>query len=364
MAALAYRTIFDKKTQITPKSSSFSLSQLRKNGIAIVSASVIFGSFGALVAKAGDDSGVYDFIKSQSSSRSSAHRSSGLPPIFVPQPRYSRQSVSYAPSSNYDYAPRRFLPDYDMPNRHALKKQLRAEKRRYLDERKYSNNVIVAHNVSNVESQTRRIAQPIAYCVRLCDGYYFPIGTGSDNFDKHEASCNSMCPSSQTRVYVAPTGSDEIGKASHRGQTYAHLGTAYNYRQKHDKICSCNPASPAGGLGMFSPKPEEDVTLHRGDVVMTDAGFKSYAGGSAHYPHLQNEFISSGRSKALSSREQRYLTQLATGGRHYKFMTKELRKQKLLALKSASYQTNDLVKADYIPVEQGRVRNVAPYLGR
>ena len=37
-----------------------------------------------------------------------------------------------------------------------------------------------------------------AYCVRSCDGRYFPI-TASDN-QSRTASCNSFCPASDTRI--------------------------------------------------------------------------------------------------------------------------------------------------------------------
>ncbi len=49
------------------------------------------------------------------------------------------------------------------------------------------------------QGQTRsRYAGGQAYCVRSCDGRYFPI-VGSDN-ESRAASCNSFCPASETRV--------------------------------------------------------------------------------------------------------------------------------------------------------------------
>ena len=45
-----------------------------------------------------------------------------------------------------------------------------------------------------------RYAGGQAYCVRTCDGRYFPI-SASDN-QSRAASCNSFCPASETKVVV------------------------------------------------------------------------------------------------------------------------------------------------------------------
>jgi len=38
-----------------------------------------------------------------------------------------------------------------------------------------------------------------AFCVRTCDGRYFPV-TASDNASK-VASCESFCPASETKLF-------------------------------------------------------------------------------------------------------------------------------------------------------------------
>ncbi len=347
----------------------------QKTGVAIL-ALTIFGAFGTLIVKAGDDAGVYDFIKSQSKSGNSARRTSALPPIFVPSPSsYSRQSQShqslgYARSNDYDYAPRKMGGDYLRNDYHP--RSLKADH----SKTKYSNRIakkagykLDNNNDDYIKSMVARSNQPVAYCVRLCDGFYFPVGTGNDNFDKHESACNSVCPSAQTRVYVAQNGSDDIGKASHRGQTYAKLGSAFSYRQQRTKTCSCNATSSTGGLGMFSPLPENDTTLNRGDVVMTDAGFKAFAGGK-NFPHRGTEFVPATWMKSLTASERDSLMNMANGGRRLSPSEKRKAKQKtveqkIIAVKTASYQSNSLTAPDYAPVEASNskfVRNVAPFI--
>ncbi len=345
----------------------------RQKALAIVAATAIFGSFGALVVKAGDDSGVYDFIRSQSGSRGSAQKTGRLPPIFVPDAVYSRRALGYAPSYDYSYTPRK--SDYTYPRSNLLerRKNKSVDKNDYFSDyrRSASKNT---REPSTEQTSIARVSQPTAYCVRMCDGYYFPVGTGYDNFDKHEAACNSVCPSAQTRVYVAPSGSDDIGKASHRGQAYAKLGTAFSYRQQRSKTCSCNAASPAGGLGMFSPTYENDTTLTRGDVVVTNIGLKAFTGGG-HFPHRTNEFIAASSAKSLTSKERATLSNLTDGGRRMsaserredsrarRLARKLERRQKALALKTANASQMEIPKAVQTPailMASGSIRNVAP----
>jgi hypothetical protein len=344
----------------------------RKSGLAIIAATTIFGAFGALVVKAGDDSGVYEFIKSQSKSGHATQRAATLPPIFVPSAQYysrqssNRQAIGYARSNDYDYAPRKMGGDYLRNDYHPRTSKADNSKDRHSVASKKTSNKS-NKNDGNSHSLTAGLSQPVAYCVRLCDGFYFPVGTGNDNFDKHESACNSVCPSAQTRVYVAPTGSDDIAKASHRGQTYAKLASAFSYRQQRTKTCSCNATSSTGGLGMFSPALENDTTLNRGDVVMTDAGFKAFAGGK-NFPHRGSEFVPATWMKSLTAGERDTLVNMANGGRRLSPSDKRSRKQKmadkkLSPVKTANYQSNGLTAVDYAPVEASErkfIRNVAP----
>ncbi len=361
-------------TQPKNKSAFQKIVRSHRKIMVTIAATTIFGSFGALVVKAGDDAGVYDFIKSQSGSRSSAQSGSRLPPIFVPDTTYQRKALGYAPSYDYGYASRKSAPNYPRSN------MLENTKNKTVDGGDYSlkygtktSKKLASKNYHESfkhYSTAARISQPTAYCVRMCDGYYFPVGAGSDNFDKHEAACNSVCPSAQTRVYVASSDTDDIGKASHRGQTYAKLGTAFSYRQQRNKTCSCNAASSTGGLGMFSPTYVNDTTLSHGDVVVTNIGIKAFKGGG-NFPHRTNEFIAASNSKSLTLRELATLSNLTDGGRRMTDLERredrrakhKMRKEKALALKTAKNEAAELPKtitaSDFI-VASSAIRNVAP----
>src|SRR5262245_21569805 len=66
----------------------------------------------------------------------------------------------------------------------------------------------------------------VTFCVRLCDGRYFPM-------ERHSRVtpgqlCSAFCPASQTKVY---SGSVISSAVAPDGSRYADLKTAYVYRK-------------------------------------------------------------------------------------------------------------------------------------
>jgi hypothetical protein len=98
-----------------------------------------------------------------------------------------------------------------------------------------------------------------AYCVRTCDGRYFPI-SASDN-QSRAASCNSFCPASETRVVY---GSNIDNAATDNGKPYSELPNAFRYRNELVAGCTCNGTDQ---IGLASVKIENDPTLRKGDIV-------------------------------------------------------------------------------------------------
>ncbi|MFL6790104.1 MAG: DUF2865 domain-containing protein [Bradyrhizobium sp.] len=98
-----------------------------------------------------------------------------------------------------------------------------------------------------------------AYCVRTCDGRYFPIA-GSDN-QSRAASCNSLCPASETRVVY---GSGIDNAATEVGKPYSELPNAFRYRNELVAGCTCNGKDT---VGLAPLKIEDDPTLRKGDIV-------------------------------------------------------------------------------------------------
>jgi Protein of unknown function (DUF2865) len=98
-----------------------------------------------------------------------------------------------------------------------------------------------------------------AYCVRTCDGRYFPI-SASDN-QSRAASCSSFCPASETKVVY---GSNIDNAATESGKPYSELPNAFRYRNELVAGCTCNGKDQ---IGLAPVKIENDPTLRKGDIV-------------------------------------------------------------------------------------------------
>jgi hypothetical protein len=103
-----------------------------------------------------------------------------------------------------------------------------------------------------------------AYCVRTCDGRYFPI-SGSDG-ESRAASCNSFCPASETKVVY---GSNIDNAATENGRPYSELPNAFRYRNEMVAGCTCNGKDQ---IGLAPVKIENDPTLRKGDIVVSTGG--------------------------------------------------------------------------------------------
>jgi hypothetical protein len=89
-------------------------------------------------------------------------------------------------------------------------------------------------------------------CVRLCDGYYFPISysTMPQHFDRDAESCQSKCAAPvELHYYENPGQSVDQSISFKTKQSYKSLKVAGLYRDKFLPGCSCKQAEylPAGG---------------------------------------------------------------------------------------------------------------------
>ena len=98
-----------------------------------------------------------------------------------------------------------------------------------------------------------------AYCVRTCDGRYFPIAASDSQ--SRAATCNSFCPASETKVVY---GGNIDDAATESGKPYSELPNAYRYRNEIVAGCTCNGKDQ---VGLAPVKIENDPTLRKGDLV-------------------------------------------------------------------------------------------------
>lgn len=103
-----------------------------------------------------------------------------------------------------------------------------------------------------------------AYCVRICDGRYFPIAASGTQ--SKAASCNFFCPASETRVFFGGSIENAVTES---GKPYSELPNAFRYRNELVAGCTCNGKDPAG---LARVKIEDDPTLRGGDIVAGSGG--------------------------------------------------------------------------------------------
>jgi len=108
-----------------------------------------------------------------------------------------------------------------------------------------------------------------AFCVRSCDGKYFPLARGNST---PVQMCQAFCPASPTKVFF---GSTIDGASSSTGERYADSENAYGYRKALHADCTCNGRDPAG---LAPVDLTLDTSLRPGDVIAATDGLVAYSG--------------------------------------------------------------------------------------
>lgn len=108
-----------------------------------------------------------------------------------------------------------------------------------------------------------------AFCVRSCDGKYFPLMRGMVS---PAQMCQAFCPATATKVYF---GSSIDGAYAQTGERYADSENAFAYRKALRADCTCNGRDP---VGLAPVDLALDSSLKAGDVIATSDGLVAYTG--------------------------------------------------------------------------------------
>jgi hypothetical protein len=111
-----------------------------------------------------------------------------------------------------------------------------------------------------------------AFCVRSCDGRYFPLMRGSGS---PAQTCQAFCPASPTKAFF---GSNIESAYAADGERYAESENAFLYRKELRANCTCNGRNPAG---LAPIDLALDTSLRPGDIVATTDGLVAYSGHRA-----------------------------------------------------------------------------------
>jgi hypothetical protein len=114
----------------------------------------------------------------------------------------------------------------------------------------------------------------VAYCVRLCDGRYFPMQRHSNATSIQ--LCNAFCPATKTQVF---NGSAIDHAVASSGARYANLDNAFVYREKIVPNCTCNGRD---SFGLAKIDVANDPTLRQGDIVATGDNQKAALAAAAN----------------------------------------------------------------------------------
>ena len=141
------------------------------------------------------------------------------------------------------------------------------------------------------------------FCVRMCDGRYFPIGqrAGASAVEL----CRSFCPHAPTQIF---SGSKIDHSVAPGGRRYSEIPNAFVYREKMVADCSCDGKS---ATGLVRLDPRDDPTLRPGDFVATGQGLMAYRGGTGN----TTEFSAISNVPGISTnlRQQLSATRVAPG---------------------------------------------------
>jgi len=143
-----------------------------------------------------------------------------------------------------------------------------------------------------------------AYCVRLCDGKYFPLPKAASSGQVSPVKvCSALCPRAATKVF---NGSDPARAVASDGTRYDDLDNAFVYREKVVADCSCTGNGP-GGLAQIDI--ESDPTLRAGDIVAHSTGLRVF-NGSGKFPYKSADFTPVGSYARVSADLRQKLTGL------------------------------------------------------
>jgi hypothetical protein len=107
------------------------------------------------------------------------------------------------------------------------------------------------------------------FCVRSCDGKYFPLMRGAASPSQ---MCQAFCPAGPTKVFF---GSSIDSAYAANGERYADSENAFAFRKALRADCTCNGHNPAG---LAPVDLALDGSLRPGDVVATTDGLVAYSG--------------------------------------------------------------------------------------
>jgi len=113
------------------------------------------------------------------------------------------------------------------------------------------------------EAPDQGLAPGKPVCVRLCDGYFFPLASlGKGGPDAAAGMCQAQCPGAETQAFSMGASDDIAQAVGPGGKRYIELDNALRYQRATVSGCSCRRANESWGQAL---KGAEDM-LGTGDT--------------------------------------------------------------------------------------------------
>jgi hypothetical protein len=143
-------------------------------------------------------------------------------------------------------------------------------------------------------------------CVRLCDGYYWPVTFNAKRSRLgHDAKvCSSSCVS-EARIFTMPDSGEAKDMVDQQGRPYLKLANAFKYRKAQTNMCTCKP----------DPWDNEARARHQAFAAKSEPGSRQVADALPTDAAAQGDDkqVAATESKRMSIAEAELLS-LAGGG--------------------------------------------------
>jgi hypothetical protein len=109
-------------------------------------------------------------------------------------------------------------------------------------------------------------------CVRVCDGYFFPISfsTSQDRFRDDELTCQRMCPASDVVLFAHRNPGEDMRQAvATDGRLYTEMPNAFKYKTEWNATCTCKQPGQSWANAV-KDDPRAQTLLEQGDIVVTE----------------------------------------------------------------------------------------------
>jgi hypothetical protein len=127
-------------------------------------------------------------------------------------------------------------------------------------------------------------------CVRLCDGYHFPLSVKTGDKKEAEAACQIGCPGASVKVFTR-RGEDMDDAVANDKSIYKKLANAKAFQKSASASCGCFNNTTATRGPVFN-----DPTMRQGDFIIVDGKAMTLKPG-AQEPYDQSDYVEAERSR-------------------------------------------------------------------